>query len=398
MVRYAGACRYVYNQALSLQQEFYEVTGVRPTYCDLSQLLKEWRSDEFTPWLEDSPFHTLQQALRNLDAAWERHFDSLRKLKAGKIPRTSLVGRPTFKKKGQRDNFRYPDPKQIKLDQANARIFLPKLGWMRYRKSREVLGEVKNVTVSRNEDRWYISIQTEREVEQPVHPSNSAVGIDVGVVRLATLSDGTYIDPIDSYRRLADRLALAQAQLARKKKFSNNRKKAKARIQRIHSLIARIRQDYLHKATTAISKNHAMVVVEDLQIKNMTASAAGTVEEPGTNVRQKSGLNRSILDQGWGEFYRQLKYKLHWAGGTLLEIPPRNTSRTCLRCGHVSAENRKTQSEFRCVECGFCENADVVAAINILRAGHARCACNLDEATAASRSGTSLLEAGSFAA
>lgn len=381
MRRFAGACRYVYNQALALQQEFYAETSVHPGYVDLSSLLKEWRTDELTPWLAESPFHTLQQSLRNLESAWQRHFDSLRQLKAGNISKNTLVGQPAFKKKGVRDSFRYPDPKQIKLDQASSRIFLPKLGWLRYRNSREVQGDLRNVTVSRNAGRWFVAIQTEREVVALVHQSTSAIGIDVGVVRLATLSDGSHVDPVNSFQRLAGRLHVAQIKLARKKKFSKNWKKAKAKIQTLHSRIARTRQDYLHKVTSAISKNHAMAVVEDLAIRNMTASAAGTVEQPGTNVRQKAGLNRAILDQGWGEFYRQLEYKMLWAGGTIVSVPPQNTSRTCPECGHISAENRTTQAVFLCVECGFTQNADWVAARNILRAGHARSASHLPATT-----------------
>jgi len=121
-----------------------------------------------------------------------------------------------------------------------------------------------------------------------------------------------------------------------------------------------------------------MVVVEDLQVSNMSRSAAGTVEQPGRNVRAKAGLNRSILDQGWAEFRRQLEYKMLWVGGLFLAVPPQNTSRTCPHCGHVSGENRKTQAEFACVECGFAENADLVGAINVLRAGHARLACEVN--------------------
>jgi putative transposase len=121
-----------------------------------------------------------------------------------------------------------------------------------------------------------------------------------------------------------------------------------------------------------------MVVVEDLQVSNMSRSAAGSVEQPGRNVRAKAGLNRSILDQGWAEFRRQLEYKMLWAGGLLLVVPPQNTSRTCPYCGHVSGNNRRTQAGFACVECGFQENADLVGAINVLRAGHARLACEVN--------------------
>jgi putative transposase len=117
-------------------------------------------------------------------------------------------------------------------------------------------------------------------------------------------------------------------------------------------------------------------------------SAAGTTEQPGKHVRAKSGLNKAILDQGWFEFRRQLDYKLAWAGGHLIVVPPQNTSRTCPACGHVSADNRQTQARFLCVECGFEENADLVGAINILRAGHARCACEVSGAVMPPAAGT----------
>ena len=135
--------------------------------------------------------------------------------------------------------------------------------------------------------------------------------------------------------------------MSRKQKFSNNWKKAKAKVQRLHARIGNVRRDYLHKCSTDISKNHAMVCIEDLQVKNLSRSASGTANAPGKNVRAKSGLNKSILDQGWFEFRRQLDYKLQWNGGWLVAVPPQNTSRTCPACGHVLAENRQTPSEIR---------------------------------------------------
>ena len=176
--------------------------------------------------------------------------------------------------------------------------------------------------------------------------------------------------------------------MSRKVKFSNNWKQAKAHVQRIHARIGNARRDYLHKTTTTISQNHAMVCIEDLQVRNLSRSAAGTVAAPGRNVKAKSGLNKSILDQGWFEFRRQLDYKLQWQGGYLVAVPPQNTSRTCSSCGHVSADNRKTQAKFECVECGFEENADLVGAINVLRAGHARCACEVSDAVGSPAAGT----------
>lgn len=374
MRRFAGSCRFVFNQALVLQKERYEQGEKKLGYAGLCKLLTEWRNSSETAWLADAPVHPLQQTLKDLERAYSNFF-----AKRADFPR--------FKKKGQSDSFRYPDPKQVKLDQANSRVFLPKLGWLRYRNSREVLGAVKNITVSQSCGKWFVSIQTEREVEQPL-PQGGAVGIDMGITRFATLSDGTCYAPLNSFKRHETALRRAQQSMSRKTKFSNNWKKAKARVQRIHSRIGNARRDYLHNATTTISQNHAMVCIEDLQVRNMSKSAAGTTENPGKKVRAKSGLNKSILDQGWFEFRRQLDYKLAWSGGYLIVVPPQNTSRTCPACGYVSAENRTSQAKFACVECGFEENADLVGAINILRAGHARFACEVSDAVRSPAAGT----------
>jgi putative transposase len=163
--------------------------------------------------------------------------------------------------------------------------------------------------------------------------------------------------------------------MSRKVKFSNNWKKEKARVQRMHTRIANVRKDFLHKTTTAISKNHALICVEDLQVRNMSRSAKGTVDQPGKMVKQKSGLNRAILDQGWAEFRRQLEYKASWNGGTLLAVPPHHTSQTCPCCGEVAKANRLTQARFVCISCGYENHADVVGAINILERGYRLLAC-----------------------
>lgn len=362
MRRFAGACRVVFNEALSLQKARYEQGEKKLGYAGLCKLLTAWRngapltSGRTAPWLAEAPVHPQQQTLKDLERAYRNFFD-----KRAAFPR--------FKKKGQGDSFRYPDPKQIKLDQPNSRVFLPKLGWMRYRNSRDVPGELRNVTVGSSGGKWFVSIQTEREVAQPLPRSTSAIGIDMGIARFATLSDGSHLDPLNSFRRHESALRTAQQAMSRKTKYSRNWTKAKARVARIHSRIGNVRRDFLHKTTTTLSKNHAMVVVEDLQVRNMSKSAAGTADAPGRNVRAKSGLNKSILDQGWFEFRRQLDYKLAWNGGHLIAVPPRDTSRTCPCCGHVSADNRQSQTRFACVECGFEDNADLVGAINILSRG-----------------------------
>ena len=362
MRRFAGSCRFVFNKALAMQKAIYEGGEKKLGYAGLCKTLTEWRNNPDTAWLADAPVHPLQQTLKDSERAYTNFF-----AKRADFPR--------FKKKGQHDSFRYPDAKQFKIDQANNRIFLPKLGWLRYRNSRDILGVAKNITVSANGDKWFVSIQTEREVEQPVHPATSIVGVDVGITRFATLSDGSHIEPLNTFRKHQQRLARYQRAMSRKTKFSSNWKKAKARVQKIHTRIANARRDFLHKTTTTISKNHAVVCIEDLQVRNMSKSAAGSSDSSGRNVKAKSGLNKSILDQGWFEFRRQLEYKQVWLGGAVLAVPARNTSRTCPACGHVSADNRQTQAKFECVDCGYENNADLVGAINVLERGHRLLAC-----------------------
>src|SRR5690554_1547146 len=374
MRQFAGMVRFVFNRGLALQKARFDAGEKKLGYAALCKELTGWRRSVETPWLKDAPIHPLQQSLKDLDRAYANFF-----AKRADFPR--------FKKKGVRDSFRYPDPKQIKLDQGNRRLFLPKLGWLRFRKSRDVLGTVKNVTVSQSSERWFVSIQTEREVAVPA-PTGGAVGIDMGVARFATLSDGSHLAPLNSFKKHRVALRKAQQAMSRKTKFSNNWKKAKARVQKVQARIANARRDTLHKASATISQNHALVVLEDLQVGNMSRSAKGSVAQPGRNVRQKSGLNRSILDQGWYEFRRQLDYKLAWRGAHLIIVPPRNTSRTCPECGHVAAENRPSQARFACVECGYKANADHVAAINVLRAGHARLACEVSGAVRPPAAGT----------
>ena len=133
--------------------------------------------------------------------------------------------------------------------------------------------------------------------------------------------------------------------------------------------IANIRKDFLEKLSLKLCKNHAVIVREDLKIKNMTASAKGTAEEPGSRVKQKSGLNRAILDQGWGLFFAKLEWKTQLYGGTVIKVAPAYTSQTCPVCGHCEAKNRPTQAKFQCLCCGHTDNADHVAALNILARG-----------------------------
>ena len=352
MNQFCGCARFVSNHALGWQNAQYaQDNNFKFSYTKISKLLPQWK--KVFPWLKDCHSQVLQQSLKDLGRAFSNFFEK----------RSNF---PKFKKKGVKESFRFPQG--CKLEQDNNRLYLPKIGWVRYRNSRNVIGEIKNVTVSKKCGRFYVNIQTELEVEIPKH-QGSEIGIDIGIVRFATLSNGEYFEPLNAFKTYKGKLAKLQRRLKNKVKFSKNWQKLQAKIAKLHHKIANCRKDFLHKISSVISKNHAMIYVEDLQVSNMSKSAKGTVEAPGTNVAQKSGLNRAILDQSWAEFRRQLDYKSQWQGGVLVAVPPHNTSRTCPCCGHTDKENRLTQAKFECVECGYRNNADVVGAINILERG-----------------------------
>ncbi|SIO44337.1 RNA-guided endonuclease InsQ/TnpB family protein [Nitrosomonas cryotolerans] len=366
MVEFAGANRFVWNKALAMNLFRLEQKQPLLWYNELSFWLKLWKSSEDYGFLKTVHSQPLQQALKNLEKAFKDGFDKKQPLK--RIPK--------FKKKGLSDSFRYPQG--FKLEQESSKVFLPKIGWVKYRNSRQVIGDVKNMTISRKGSYWYVSIQTEYETELKRHSSTSMIGVDMGVTRFATLSDGSYVEPLNSFRKLSKKLAFEQRKLSKRVRFSANWKKQKQIITRLHERIANARLDFLHKTSTEISKNHAMVVVENLKIGNMSKSAKGSVEKHGKNVKAKSGLNKSILDQGWGMFVSFLEYKQACSGGDVLKVNPQYTSQTCPRCQHVSRDNRKSQSAFECTECGFKANADLVGALNVLERGHRLLACGVE--------------------
>lgn len=369
MSRFAGCTRFVYNKGLAWNEEQRKADpNFRISYKSLSALLPGWKAEN--SWLAETYSQCLQQAMKDLFSAFKRFFDGDAKF-------------PKFHKKFiTKDSFRYPQ--NFKIDEARRQILLPGIGWVRYRRSRFIEGKPKNVTVSREADGWHVSIQTELEHEAPENQGD-AVGIDMGVKRFVTLSDGTFVEPCDSLKRNLRKLKFEQRRLSRMTKFGSNWRKQKQRIARLHQHIANIRKDFLEKQSLVICKNHAVIVREDLKIKNMTASAKGTVDEPGSHVKHKSGLNRTILDQGWGMFFQKLEWKAQLFGAKIIKVPPAFTSQTCPACLHCEAKNRPTQALFACVLCGYSDNADHVAAENILTRGLRVTACGEAGITARTR-------------
>ena len=384
-----GSARFVWNQVLAVSFEMFAKNEFINATNLVNKIMDIKANPEFAFLKTSSNAVSLQQKIRDLASAWSRFFDSKvharlkENKKKPKKPKffkladgTEIQLRPLmprFKRKSDGcDSIRLVQFDKYCRVEGN-RVKLPNgVGFVKFRKSQEILGTIKNVTISKKSGHWYVSFGTERELEQnPIHPSKTAIGIDLGISILITTSNSEVIKPKNSFKANQIKLAALQRQLSRKVLFSQNWKKQNSKIQKLHHHIANIRHDYLHKLTPTISKNHAMIACEDLKVANMSKSASGSVEKKGKNVKAKSGLNKSILDQGWGMMVNMLEYKQQWQGGLLIKVNPRYTSQTCFKCKHVAKENRRTQAKFECVKCRYVANADFNAARNILAAGHA---------------------------
>lgn len=257
--KFCGCARYVYNRTLSLEKSLYAKDDKHSfRYAEVTKRLPEWKNKH--PFLKDCHSQVLQQSLKDLDRAYTNFFEK-------------RANFPKYKKKFQQDSIRFPQG--VELDEVKQKIRLPKIGWVGYRKSQDIIGTIKNVTVIRRGDKWDVSIQTEYE-DNPPAPISSEIGIDMGVKHFATLSDGKVFEPLSPFKREREKLAKLQRKLARQKKGSRNSRKTKRKIARLHRHIADSRRDFLHKTSTQIAQNHSTVYVEDLKVSNMSASAAGT--------------------------------------------------------------------------------------------------------------------------
>lgn len=360
----AGATRLVFNLG-RLQREMFGRKGRSFRYegqrAELAALKEE------APFLKDVPHHCLQESLVDLQAAYDRFFKG-------------LAGYPRPRRRGEDDSFRFPDPKQISHEvSADGKwllLRLPKMGRrkgdagpLRVRMHRPLQGELRSVTVRLDGDKVHVSMLCAVEVNEPTVPVGDPVGVDRGVAVPLMLSDGTELHvPLPTVRQRLRERRLHKA-LSRTKRGSANRRKAARALGQHKAKEARRRSDALHKATTRLAKNHRLIVLEKLKVRGMTASARGSVEEPGLNVAQKAGLNRALLSVGWGMAERMLAYKTRWYGSELVHVPPHGTSQTCSACGHRDPASRCSRGVFRCVACGFTGHADLNAANVILWRG-----------------------------
>jgi len=287
--QWLGTCRYVYNISLEYRKYLYAQKGVSIRKNDLINELPLMKKVEGFEWISNVPSQTLQSVMERLDNAYQRFF----KLGAG------------FPKFARRDRYKSFLIKQG-VELWGNRFKLPKIGFVKFFNSRQPEGKVKTATISKEADGWYISVTFETEVK-PLPTNDKEIALDLGVKTFAYTSDGEAIENPKHYRKHQDELRILQRSLQRKKKGSNNRKKLKNQLARLHQKIANVRRDFLQKESTKLLSENQAVVVEDLQIKNLVRKPKPQPREDGkgfkpNKAKAKAGLNKSILDAGWGMF------------------------------------------------------------------------------------------------
>ena len=359
--------RQLYNAALEERREAWR-KGKRVTFYTQDAQVKDIRADDperYGRWA----FKCESAALRRLDRAFQAFF---RRVKAGEKP-----GYPRFKGRGWWDSIEWPQGHGAKWDSVPhptvIRVYLMGIGHVRVHQHRAVKGRVKTVAVKREGRRWYVILFCDDVPAEPLPATGAPIGLDMGVASFLTTSGGEHIPNPRHLAASAERLAAAQRDLSRKKRGSKRRRKTASRVGALHGKVRRQRLDHAHKTALTLIRDYDVIAHEDLQVANMTRRPKPRPAEDGTfalnGAAAKSGLNKSILDAGWGVFLSVLASKAESAGRVVVQVNPRHTSQRCAGCGHVAAGNRVSQAVFRCLACGHSAHADVNAAINILRAG-----------------------------
>jgi putative transposase len=349
LAKHAGCARFAYNWGLARRQEVFKHTGSSPNAIALHRELNALKAAGLQ-WMYEVSKCAPQEALRDLDRAYERFFADIKAAKAGR-PQTK-VGRPRFKKKGRsRDSFRLTGAIRV----GQKWVHLPRLGKLRLKETTEKLrGRILGASVSREAGRWFVSLRVEVQKPEPQFRTGAAVGIDLGLLSFAVISDEEH--PVQGPKAL-ERGLRKQRRLARchsrRQKGSRNRKKSARRLARHHRRVANIRRDFLHKLSTRLAKTKPVLVLESLNVAGMLGNRS---------------LARKISDSGWGDFRRQLEYKAHWYG-CRLRMAPRffPSSKTCSGCGAIKDELALSERVYSCDACGLEIDRDRNAALNLAR-------------------------------
>ncbi len=342
--QFAGSRRFVYNYGLNLIKNAFDNKQKLPSYTDIANTLPLLKKSSETIWLKEVHSQVLQQTLKDLELSLKYFFRGLKTKKK--------VGFPAFKKKGKNDSFRYPQG--VKCD--NGKIWLPKIGWVAYWDSRPLEGVIKQTTVRCQGEHWYISVVCEIEkiiISVPIL-AEKTIGVDLGIAHFAQVSDGETIENPSFLKKELGSLVRLQRSLSRKKKGSNNRKKAITKVVKKHIDIYNQRKNFAHQLSNKLVKNHDVIVVEDLNIKGMV---------------QNRHLARAIADVGWGIFLNFLKYKCAWNGKHFVSIDrffP--SSKMCSSCGSKQDIPLSVRT-YGCISCGLSIDRDLNASLNIRAAG-----------------------------
>lgn len=342
-----GACRWIYNRALAKRKTVWEDEQRSISLYEQNKELTLLKRVSETAWLKEVHSQVLQQALHDLDGAYQHFF---RRIKEKETP-----GYPKFRRKGDNDSFRYPQGVRVKDDW----VYLPKIGQVRFRKSQEVEGVIKQTTVKFEAGHWYVLFSCEVEVSEPQPIENPrSVGVDLGLKTFAVFAGDGGIEEISNPRfqkKALSRIRYLSRQLSKKIKFSKNRSRARRALSHCHHSIRNKRNDFLQKISTKLVKSHDKIVVESLKVKKLLMSSSVS-------------MARSISDVGWRQFLQMVKYKCKHLGKVLIEVGQFFPStQLCSRCGrrHPMALSDRT---YNC-QCGLSMDRDHNAALVLRAAG-----------------------------
>lgn len=329
-------CRYLHNVALEERITAYRMQKKSISKYDQYNQLPQIKKD--FPFIGEVYSDTLQEVLDRVDKAYKQFFKG--------------AGFPKFAKKDCYNSFTFKRHFEI----YGSHIKLPKIGKVKYFNSRSINGLPKTATIKKDSSGYFITITVETNVPEITIDNSNPVGVDVGIVKFATLSDGSTIESQLFLQPKLKQLKLLQRKLSRQQKGSKSREKTKQQIAKLYRKITNSRLDFLHKTSTNLANKYSVIYIEDLNLQKMTKTA-------------NSEITRKMSDSGFGALKERLKYKMKERGKHLGLVNPAYTSQTCNECGTVDKKSRISQSEFVCTSCGFLSNADLLASKNILREG-----------------------------